>query len=72
MGERESPLGERGTDPCERIAGRRTRHRDILVLCYAVTPGRRYKELPQHVRVYAPPEPQSEFGLLTYKESMSG
>lgn len=45
---------------------------DVLVLRYAAAADSRYKELPHHVRIYAPPEPENEFSLLTYKEATSG
>jgi len=43
---------------------------DILVLRYAVSPDGRYRELPDAVTVYSPGEPEREFSLLGYKESM--
>ncbi len=40
---------------------------DFLALRYAATPDRRFKELPPHITVYAPPEPSRDFGMLSYR-----
>ncbi|MEX0974891.1 MAG: MBL fold metallo-hydrolase [Bacillota bacterium] len=43
---------------------------DFHVLRYAAVPDGRCKDLPQHVTVYAPREPEREFSLLDYKEAV--
>ncbi|HHT84410.1 MAG: MBL fold metallo-hydrolase [Bacillota bacterium] len=40
---------------------------DFLALRYAATPDGRYKHLPPHITVYAPPEPSQNFSMLSYK-----
>ncbi|HHX28332.1 MAG TPA: MBL fold metallo-hydrolase [Firmicutes bacterium] len=45
---------------------------DVTVLRYAAAADGRYRELPHHVRIYAPCQPENEFSLLTYKEATSG
>jgi ribonuclease BN (tRNA processing enzyme) len=45
---------------------------DVMVLRYAAAADSRYRELPHHVRIYAPPQPETEFSFLTYKEATSG
>jgi ribonuclease BN (tRNA processing enzyme) len=45
---------------------------DVTVLRYAAASHSRYRELPHHVRIYAPSQPESEFSLLTYKEATLG
>lgn len=43
---------------------------DFHSLRYAASPDRRYKDLPQHVTVYAPAVPETEASLLSYKQSV--
>jgi len=43
---------------------------DFHSLRYAASPDRRYKDLPQHVTVYAPAVPEKEASLLSYKQSV--
>lgn len=45
---------------------------DVTVLRCAAAAQERYKELPHHVRIYAPDQPEAEFSFLTYKEVTSG
>ena len=45
---------------------------DVTVLRYAASSSARYEQLPQHVSIYAPSEPEREFNLLTYKDATSG
>lgn len=40
---------------------------DFLALRYAATPDGRYRQLPPHITVYAPPEPAGTFSMLSYK-----
>jgi len=44
---------------------------DVMALRYAAGSDRRHDELPDAVRIYAPPEPEKEFSLLPYKKAVT-
>ncbi|MGE5580544.1 MAG: MBL fold metallo-hydrolase [Bacillota bacterium] len=43
---------------------------DFHALRYAASPDRRYKDLPQHITIYAPGFPDKEASLISYKQAV--